>query len=290
MSRRPSGTLLTCAVVAALAGGACGEDDLEVAYLYVDTPAIAPLGAPEAGDLVGVRVVVDAESLGFYPTPVTVPVLGLGRRTVRVEPAVRRSGLAGVIDVYPLFAPLVRELDLRAGRTDTLRPVASYVDGAEIAFAERFEGPRTQLVLDLAPGGSPGIEIVDEGAREGRGAGVIAVSAESPVFEVASAVIRPDGGGLLDLWVELDYRGEGVLQVALLPEDIGAADPTAPSLRYFQGALPREDWTRLYFDIVDASNDDYVAEAFRLSLLVVYDEALGPSQRVFLDNLRVVYR
>ena len=104
-------------------------------------------------------------------------------------------------------------------------------------------------------------------------------------------MIRPDRDALLDLWVELDYRGQGVLQVALLPEDIGGGDPQAPpSTRYFQGALPREDWTRFYFDIVDASNDDYVAEAFRLSLLVIYDETLGPSQRVFLDNLRVVYR
>ena len=270
---------------------ACNEEELEVAYLTVPSVAVAPAGRPEADAIAAVRLVVDSLSLGFYPVPAEVPVLALGPRRVRLEPAVRRSGLGGEVVVYPLYEALTRELDLRASGVDTLRPIFGYVPGAVIGLEEGFESAATQFSRDLSPGGSAPLAMTTADPRDGTAAGLITLTPEAPVYEVASAVIRPGRASLLDLWVELDYRGEGILAVALLPEDAGPAPAgTPPSARYSQGALPRETWTRFYFDIVDASNRDFVAEGFRVSLLAIYDAGLGARQELFVDNLRVVYR
>ena len=193
--------------------------------------------------------------------------------------------------MYPLYEPIQTSLELRPGQTDTLRPVFRYRPEAVVGLDEGFEGNSTVLIRDLTPGGSAPLTRITEGTRAGAGSGLITVTADAPVYEVASVVVRPDRASLLDLWVELDYRGEGILAVALFPENPPALAPDEPlSSRYFQGALPREEWTKLYFDIVDESNRDFLAEGFRVSLLAIYNEDFGPEQRIYLDNLRVVYR
>ena len=282
-------TFIAYCVAAALLS--CRSEDLAVAYVYIPDVEVAPGGVAEEAEVAAVRVVVDSLSLGFYPVPTTAPVIGLGDRRIRIEPAVRRSGLSEEIVVYPLYEALAETLTLRSGVVDTLRPTFAYVDGAVIGLEEDFEAERTGLILDLTPGGSAPLTRDSSDARRGDASGLITLDADHPVFELATDLIVPDRARLLDLWVEVDFRGDGILAVALFPDDVPVAAPGQPlSARYFQGALPREEWTRLYFDIVDASNESFVAEGFRLSLLAIYDESLGERQTLLLDNLRVVYR
>ncbi len=286
---------LICAAIVA-AGllstfAACEPEELDVAYLYIDRPSVAPGGRAEPGAIVAVRVVVGTQSLGFYPLPARVPILGTGVRTIRIEPAVRRSGLSQDIRVYPLYEPVVRELTLALNQTDTLRPVFTYASTATVGLEEGFETATSAFVLDLAANGSAPLQQDPDDPRVGSASGVITLTRERPVYEVASLLVEPDRARVLDLWLELDYRGDVPLNVSLFPENVVALPPGTPLVaRYFQGARPRADWTRLYFDIVDESNDAFVNVGFRVSLLALYDEALGGTQTVHLDNVKVVYR
>ena len=276
-----------CVVAAA---GACGVDELDVAYLHVRDVAVAPAAdAPDDG-VVALRIVRGPTSLGFYPVPADVPLLGTGAATVSVEAAVRRSGLSQELRVYPMYAPAEAELVLGPGATDTLRPTFRYRDEVVVALDEGFESPSDALALDLRDA-SPPIDRVTEGASAGAASGRIRLTAEAPVFEVASGVIVPARAPLLDLWVELDYRGDVPLAVALLPAAVPPLAPgQSPAARYFQGALPREAWTRLYFDIVGGDDRDFLGAGFRVSLLAIHDPSRGETQDVLIDNLRVVYR
>ncbi len=269
----------------------CGVEHLDVSYLEIAAVSAAPGGTVEPDGIVAVRVVVDAQSLGFYPVPATVPVLGTGRRSVRIEPVVRRSGLSEDLRVYPLYEPISRDLDLRPEGITTITPAFGYTSTARIGFDEGFESASSALVLDLVAAGSAPLTQDTQDVRAGGGSGLITLSAERPVYEVSSVLIVPDRERVLELWVELDFRGDVPLAVALLPETLAELPPGTPRIaRYFQGALPRTSWTKLYFDIVDASNEAFVGAGFRVSLLAQYDPTRGGEQRVHLDNLRVVYR
>ena len=283
------GTLTAAALL--LITSACEVDEIEVAYLSIPGVAVTPRGTLEPDGIAALRVVRGDTSLGFYPIPADVPLLGLGTATLSIEPAVRRSGLSEELLVYPLYQPVAQTLGLVPGQTDTIRPIFSYRPEAVVALDEGFESSSSILIRDLAAEGSAPLTRVTDGVRAGTGSGLITLSAATPVYEVASAVVRPDRASILDLWVELDYRGEGVLALALFPEAPTLAGPGEPlSARYFQGALPREEWTKFYFDIVDDSNRGFLADGFRVSLLAIYNEDLGAEQRLYLDNLRVVYR
>ncbi len=270
---------------------ACEVEQLEAGYLFVPDVAVVPNGRVEPDGILGVRVVVGSRSLGFYPVPATIPVLAAGNQTVRIEPAIRRSGLSQEIRVYPLYEPFVTAVTIVPGRTDTLRPVYPYASTATVGFSEDFETPSSKLIVDLVAAGSAPLSQNTADPRDGAASGRISLSSEKTVYEVTTGVIVPDRANLLDLWVEVDFRGEVPLAVALFPTSIGELPSGVPRIsRYFQGGLPREDWTRLYFDIEDESNDGFVDEGFRVSLLAVYDPEAGGIQTVDIDNLRVVYR
>lgn len=269
----------------------CNVDELDVAYLALRDVSVVIAGTIELDGIVALRVVRDAESLGFYPVPADVPIVGTGEAIYALEPAVRRSGLAEQVIVYPLYEPVVQSRTLRLGSTDTIRPVFGYREEVTVGLDEGFEGETSVFELEQTPGGSAPLTQTFEDVRSGRASGVITLSAEAPIYEVASVLVEPDRDRLLDVWVEMDYRGEGILAVALFPaEPIPVAQGEPLSSRYFQGALPRTDWTKLYFDIVDDSNRAFIEAGFRVSLLAIYDPELGVSQRIFLDNLRIVYR
>ena len=292
-ARKSAYAILAVSTVVGLT--ACTPEEIQVFYLEIPEVSVATGagGAVESDGIVALRVVRGSTSLGFYPVPAVVPVLGESADQIAIEPVVRRSGESEKLRVYPLYAPIVTTLNSPVGGVTTLRPVFEYREEVVVGFSESFETSSSALVFDLTPEGSaPLMQATSDGdVRDGEGSGTFTLTAETPLYEVASTVIRPNRDAILDLWVELDYRGEGVLAVALIPETPVARAAGEPlSARYFQGALPRGEWTKVYFDIVDSSNQTFLTGGFRVSLLAIYDEGLGPEQAFFLDNLRVVYR
>ena len=273
------------------AGTGCNVEELDVGYLAIPEITVAPADQSPRDGVVALRLVRGSTSLGFYPVPADVPLLNTGATAVTLEPTVRRSGDSQELRVYPMYQPVEVEIQLLPGRTDTVRPVFGYREEVTVGLEETFESPANALTLDLQNGNSPAIAQSTDTVAGGLSSGRITLTAASPVFEVATDVVVPDRDRVLDLWLELDYRGDAVLALTLFPEAVPPLQQGQPiASRYFQGALPREDWTRIYFDIVDVSNRDFLTDGFRVSLLAVFDPERGASQEVFVDNLRVVYR
>ena len=53
-------------------------EELDVAYVAVPEVAVAPQGTPEPDGIAALRVVRGTTSLGFYPVPADIPLLGTG--------------------------------------------------------------------------------------------------------------------------------------------------------------------------------------------------------------------
>ncbi len=271
---------------------ACATEDLDVAYLYVPAFSVVVDGQPEPSAITDVRVVLGAESLGFYPLPARIPILGTGLRRVRLEPVVQRNGRSEERTVYDPYEAFEADLQLLAGRTDTIRPVIGYAEGANVVFTESFESPTSALILDLVDSVSaPLTQLTGAGVRTGLGSGRIAFSRDEPVFEVASTTLPGVSSTTRRIWVEFDYRGEVPLIVGLVGDNPTALPAGASRAdRYSIGARDRADWQKFYFDILDAANREFVESGFRVALLAQVQADSAESRSVFIDNLRVVIR
>ena len=271
-----------------LAAG-CSVEQLDVAYIEV--PEIEIQDPAAVGELnhrvVGVRAVLNATSLGFYPLPASIPILATGAQRIRLEPVVNRSGLSEEFVAYPMFDAYVDEPVLVAGATDTVRPSLPYVDQAAFVLTEDFQGGVGSFPIDLDGDGVTSLTLFNDPL--GRGSvGKVSLTAANPIFEVASVTLPPIPDAR-EVWLELEFRGDAVLSLTLLPEQPG--EPQDRGFRFNQGALPREEWRTFYFDLRNEINDQLLPVTKRLGLLAAFDPAVDlDQQEVFIDNIRLVYR
>ena len=283
--------LLFSAVALALLAPACDVEQLDVSYLYV--PRFEVVLEPGQGavseDINEVRVVLGAQSLGFYPVPGRIPILENGERLVRLEPVVRISGVATQRVVYPQYEAFEETLTLVPGQTDTIVPRVSYLETVELLVVEDFNATVGLLNVDLDGDDATELTTVTDPLDPSRRVATAVFTEENPVLEVVTPPLTPPAQQASEIWLELDYRGDVQLNVALIPAEFESRD--SRSLRYLTGALPRDDWQKFYFQVGDELSARIVDQPFRLSLLSAFDPRIeGGEQRIFIDNAKLVYR
>jgi len=271
----------------------CAKQELEVSYIYL--PAFEVLPSSSTGDIstqiTDVRVVLGPESLGFYPLPATIPILGSGEMRLRLEPVVRVAGIASNRIVYPFYEVFEETRMFVPGRVDTIIPQLNYDPSVTFAYVEDFEGNTPSLPLDLD--GFPNTNFVPSTLlpRSGAQSGRATLMGDTAIVEAATAVLNVAGQTWNRIWMEMDYRGDVPLGVAMLPEEIEATEVRIT--RYVQGAqqcsaCTREDWVKLYFELVDNGLRDFATRPFRIGFLAANDSARTAD--VFIDNVKIIYQ
>lgn len=275
-----------------LATAACAGDEGDAAFVYVPAAALSPtLDAGGPTGITVVRAVDGAEGLGAYPLPARIPVSTAGgARDIRLEPVVRRAGVAERLTAYPMYGAALAPAPTTAGATDTVRPRFGLAEGTRVILADSLTFGLTSFAADLdADTATAFVRVADgEGAAFARAA----VTEDSPVLEATTEVIAL-ASDASELWLELDYRGEALLRLALIPSQ--PEEAARRGMRYLQGAFGRDRFERFYFDLGDPVEDPagaalLAARTFRVAALAVYDPA-GPSvQRAEIDNVRLLAR
>ena len=275
----------------ALAGG-CGEDELPAGYLRVERIELTGAAATDRPvELAAVRVVDGPEALGVYPLPARIPVSADGSaREIRLEPMVRRAGLASLLTVYPMYEAAFAAVPTAIGAERVVEPEVRYAASVtELVRDDVTAGGASVFSVDVDGDADTALEPV-----RGEGGGALAraeLTAAAPLLEAATPPIATTlpADDIRELWLELDYRGDVALQVALLPEALGT--PGERGARYLQGAFGRDEFERFYFDLGDDLGDGLLAAGrWRIGILAAYEET-GPSvQRVEIDNVRLLVR
>jgi len=278
------------AFAALLFTSGCAKQELEVSYLYV--PAFDVVESANSGDIstqiTDVRVVIGAQSLGFYPLPARIPILAVGQQAIRLEPSVRVGGIANNRIVYPFYEVFDETLNLVAGTVDTIRPSINYAPSVTFAFVEDFEGSSPALPLDLDEFADTRFVTTNDNPSVGSGAGKATLMESSEIVEVATPVLNASSEKWDRIWLELDFKGDVPMAVALLPETPG--EDATRLVRYGQGVSAREDWRKLYFELVSSGLDPFAEQPFRIGFLSILDQNEFTTAEVFIDNIKVIYQ
>lgn len=271
--------------------GGCEEAEVPAEVLPVMGFELTGAAATDREvELAAVRAVDGEEALGVYPLPARIPVAADGRgREIRLEALVRRAGVASNLAIYPMYEAALVRVAAQLGEAEAVVPELAYAASVEEVLRDDLDFGVSALVVDVDGDGATALTLVRDGGADAFARGELTEAA--PILEVASVVLAPGlpAAAIRELWLELDYRGTVPIQVAILPEDLGAEPERGP--RYLQGVFGREGFARFYFDLRGDLSDALIAGGrFRVGLLAAYD-ADGPAvQRLEIDNLRLLAR
>jgi len=277
-------TLLLLATLFLTFTGCPSDTDLVPAFITVEGFDLStPNQGEPTSDIPEVWVFADAEFLGVFGLPARIPVPRAGSTQMRFEPGVRQNGVSAAPEPYDFYTPVNLTLDLAPGETTDVGVLPiTYKPEVRFSIFETFEDGATRAFTDVR-NGSAELLPTQELVRSGNFSGKISLTADDPVFEVAST---EQFFGLTEtrryVWLEMDFlsAAEGRIGVS------GDAGLNTESI-FDPGFRPRGDWTKIYFNITDIIVDLRLDPVqINLGTILPPDMMEG---NVYLDNIKLVH-
>lgn len=287
-SKRPSlsGQLSALGLLAILLTftGCPPDTDLVPAFITMDAFELqTPSQGEPTSDIPEVWVFADAEFIGVFGLPARIPVPRAGSTQMRFEPGVRQNGVSAAPEPYDFYTPVNLTLDLAAGETISVGTLQiTYKPEVRFSIFETFEPGEVRAFTEVITGMgtlAPSQEIV----RTGDFSGKITLTADNPVFEVASAESFFDLNGTRRyVWLEMDFlsAAEGRIGVR------GDTGLSSQSL-FDPGFRPREQWTKIYFNITDIIVDLRL-DPVQINLAAILPQGIEEGD-VYLDNIKLIH-
>ncbi len=237
-------------------------------------------------DLRDAWIYIGSRYAGAYELPAAIPVLAGDTSDVLIIPGYRLDGQITHSAQARLMNPFTTRLAFRPGQNTDVIPSSSYQEGLKFSFVEDFESGH---FINVDRDGDQETKILlstPEEAFEGNRAGVIQLSAAHPVLEAMydiDEVIAKSGDPIL---LELHFKSDVPFSIGFIGNRGGLGE-----VRLIQAdILPKENWTKIYFDFRDIINKADLL-SLRLAVYARYQkENPKVSQKVFLDNIKVVHR
>ena len=232
--------------------------------------------------------VSEAESgdfLGVYELPATLPIIANGNTNLIIEPGILENGIRVTPNIYKFMTRFETSVDVTPGEVDTIQPITQYDSRVIFHYVESFDNNNSlNVVLDSNIMINTDFVLPQDGAFEGNSIGFV-LDEDNPKMEVATLgqMELPTAGDVAVM--EMHYKNEGVLQVALLGYEDN--NPT-PVLTYFFALNPQSDWNKIYIDLT-GQLIDYGIRFKKFRILFGAQLPDGATSSTFLiDNIKVM--
>lgn len=287
---------LFLALTIALLAAACEKDELPQdvpAYLYLQPFELRTQEAGQGSDsekITEAWLSVDGAFLGAYSLPALVPVLAEGAREISLQAGIRDNGIARTPEVYPFYEIFRTTRNLQANVVDTIRPVTRYVERTRFSLIDDFDrGPTVFREIRIGTTDNA-LRPTETMVFEGNASGVIRLTAQSPVVELASEVRYSD----LDanspfVYLEVNYKSEVPVVWGLIAYRFGA--PGGAPL-FEPGFRPSEEWNKIYFNLsplIAAGNFSEYQLALQAAIPLQDGRLTAQEAFVWLDNIKLVH-
>jgi hypothetical protein len=185
--------------------------------------------------------------LGVYELPATLPIIADGNMNLTIAPGILENGIRVTPNIYSLLTSYEAEIDLAPNVIDTIQPITKYNSRVFFHYTENFETNNTlDEVIDTTILINTFIITEPLEVFEGRSCKFI-LDEDNPKLEVATSFMDLPTKGDLTI-MEMHYKNEGILQVALLGyENLNST----PVLTYFFVINPQFDWNKIYIDLTN---------------------------------------
>jgi len=222
--------------------------------------------------------------LGVFELPATFQIIADGDTNLSIAPGILENGINATPNIYSLLTSFETEIELAPNEIDTIQPTTKYESRVEFHYKQDFESSNpldeiidTTILLET--------KIFDNQlAFEGISAG-FTLDTNNPKMEVAiSHFMELETKGDLTV-LEMHYKNEGILQIALLGYENTSSTPV---LTYFLALNPQSDWNKVYINLTNqlvgyGSQFKYFKILFGAQL-----SAEQTSSTYIIDNIKVL--
>lgn len=264
------------------------------AYLYIPEFRLQTNPATQGTDshkITDIWLTVNGKFIGVYPLPATVPVLAEGQAEIIIEPGIKNNGINGASISYPLYRIYETAMDLAPGKTDTIRPLTSYISNLKVAAIDDFESGGRLFNKVLNDSGS-GMVATSDDVFEGNFSGLITLDKDRSVVEISTTRLFQDLTATSPVvYLEVNYKAEapvvfGVIGYVGGPGGLSTAilDP---------GFAPKDTWNKIYFNLSPLLTDPQYTGGYQLVLQAFIPQENGQfivdSAKILMDNIKLLH-
>ncbi|HEX5624991.1 MAG TPA: hypothetical protein VFX48_03160 [Saprospiraceae bacterium] len=264
------------------------EEEPAASYLYIQPFqfAIRPGEGTAHHKVSDAWVFVNGEFAGAYELPVWLPVLAKGPSDILILPGFRINGSITNNARFQLAENFSVNVDLTPEETDTIRPVTAYQSGLVFPFVEDFEGNHF-LSNDRDGDAETNILLSNTTeAFEGQNSGVIELTAQHPRLVAEYLIEQAIPKSADPILLELSFKSDIPFSIGFF----GYNDQLGQENLLYGTVLPKQDWTKIYFDFREIINQSN-SQKFRLALSAGFNADTAKTvQRILIDNFKVVHR
>jgi len=254
------------------------------AYIRIDTVQVVVHDIDKGSNshnMNNIWISVGGENLGVFELPVLLPTYDTGMQTLTIRPGIKLNGIGASRIAYPFFKPYVIDLELYAGKIQTVTPVTTYKSECDFRWMEDFEDPGVSFNYpDYTDTVFQNQNLVVKG---GNYSGAIFLNKKSRFFEATSRYDFDLPRHAVPIILEFDYLCTNSLEVGMYIIQDGAA-VWNPLVKI----KPMDHWNRYYVDINTTVNSEPNADLFRMGLRAEWDQPDSLPSVIYLDNLKLI--
>jgi hypothetical protein len=263
----------------------CVKENPVPAYLYIPSFSLTTKTGEgsSAQKITDAWVYVDGEINGVFQMPVTLPVVEIGLHEISIFAGVRNNGTKSNPVIYPFFNPFTRKIDLKAGKTDTIRPSTTYITNVQFKIMEDFESGNI-LRFDRDGNTTINFTTIDNGF-EGR-SGQIVLTKTNTTMEKATTTKVELPNTAENIYLEINYKTEAELSVGIIGSD-PVTNPNGTA-SYKITLFPSKEWNKTYINVTNEVKD-LKMKNFQIVFRSLLPDSLNTAT-ILIDNIKLIQK
>ena len=273
---------------------ACNKEEQIPAYIKLEAFTVNAPGGAAHQKLPHAWVYVDNVFLGGFPVPGGIPVLAEGEKEIEIYPGIRENGSRQTPTLYPLMGAFKQNVQLVAGQTVTVTPIASYFNivTSPVGGVENFDGASVFPFDDLDGDNSTFLEVGSADGFEGK-YGLLKVDTSHVANWVMIRQVMeglPTNGDR-PIFLEMHYKNDTPFEVRLFGSNQTGSDTEVIPLFQFNNS---ENWNKIYINLTDfIASSKYPQYQIQFRTTLPIDLTTGKyvqtQGNVYFDNIKVLY-
>ena len=234
---------------------------------------------------------MDGENLGAFEYPASFPLIGSGKKKIKIWPGMNLNGISAYRTVYPFLKPYEQEIELVPDEehylninVDSLAEL-TYFNYLDLVVIEDFEGAGVGLETtsrsdtSIVRVNNPPVSFTYK--NEPTTSGKITLR-PGALFEVQTIENFDLPKFNADVYIELNYKGDMPFDVGVFVNEPGQTTQ-APVVTVY----PREEWNKIYINLVTEVSAYPNADNYQIFIL---GKNSSSTERTFwIDNLKLIY-
>ena len=263
----------------------CVKENEVPAYLYIPSFSLTTKAGEGSAmqKITDVWVYVDGQINGVFQMPVTLPIVEIGKHEISIFAGIRNNGIKSNPVIYPFYTVYKINLDLKAGKVDTVRPTTTYVANTQFKIMEDFE-TNNNFRIDRDGNNSVSFTRVDSGF-EGKSGQIVLTKAQK-TMEKASATKAELSNVAENIYLELHYKTESELSVGIIGSD--ASTNPSGTASYKITLFPTKEWNKTYINLTNEAKDLKMKE-FQIVFRSLLPDSLNTAT-ILIDNVKLIQK